>query len=217
MSLKILVASATATTGSQAVAALSRAGAQVRALVRKLDDPRATALAALPNVELVAGDFDNAASISAALAGVQRALLVSGAFAHEQFERETLFIEAAEAAGLEVVVRIGTASPLVKPGTKGAYGRCHHGIDAFIAAMNYKVVTLNPNCASSPTTQSFVREASALTTCATIPLMQGTSATSSATRARPRRPASFRCPLAATARSCASSTRATSAARRQPS
>ena len=141
----ILVASATATTGSQAVAALSRAGARVRAFVRKLDDPRAKALAALPGVELVAGDFDDAASVARALAGTQRALLVSGAFAYEQFERETLFIEAAAAAGLEVVVRIGTASPLVKPGTKGAYGRCHHGVDAFIASMNYKVVTLNPN------------------------------------------------------------------------
>ena len=141
----ILVASATATTGSQAVAALSRAGARVRAFVRKLDDPRAKALAALPGVELVAGDFDDAKSVAAALAGVQRALLVSGAFAYEQFERETLFIEAAAAAGLEVTVRIGTASALVKPGTKGAYGRAHHGIDAFIASMGYKVVTLNPN------------------------------------------------------------------------
>ena len=47
----ILVASATATTGSQAVAALSRAGARVRAFVRKLDDPRAKALAALPSLD----------------------------------------------------------------------------------------------------------------------------------------------------------------------
>jgi uncharacterized protein YbjT (DUF2867 family) len=143
--IKILVASATATTGSQVVHALSRAGSQVRAMVRKLDDIRAKALAALPGVEVVVGDFDDAASIAAALAGTKRALLVSGAFSYEQFERETLFIEAAAAAGLEAVVRIGTASPLVKPGTKGAYGRCHHGIDAFIAAMNYKVITLNPN------------------------------------------------------------------------
>ena len=141
----ILVASATATTGAQAVAALSAAGARVRAMVRKLDDPRAAPLKALPGVELVAGDFDDAASVAAALSGTQRALLVSGAFAYEQFERESLFCEAAAAAGLEVVVRVGTGSFLTKAGTKGAYGRAHHGVEAFVASMGYPHITLHPN------------------------------------------------------------------------
>ncbi len=113
--------------------------------MRKLDDPRAAPLEALPGVELVAGDFDDGASIAAALVGVQRALLVSGAFSHDQFERETRFIEAAAAAGIEITVRIATASSLTKPGSKGAYGRAHHGIQTFINDMCYKVVDLNPN------------------------------------------------------------------------
>ena len=125
--------------------ALSAAGARVRALVRKLDDPRAAPLKALPGVELFQGDFDDAASIAAALVGVQRAMLVSGAFAFEQFDRETGFIELAAAAGVEVTVRIGTFSALIKPGTKGAYGRAHHGISTFIKDMGYPVVSLLPN------------------------------------------------------------------------
>ena len=143
----ILIASATATTGLATARALAAraGGARVRAMVRKMQDPRAVALGALAGVEVVLGDFDNATTIRSALVGVSRCLLVSGAFAYEQFERETLFLEAAAAAGVEVTVRIGTASALTKPGTKGAYGRAHHGIEAFIASMNYKVVTLNPN------------------------------------------------------------------------
>lgn len=112
---------------------------------RKLDDPRAAKFAALPGVELFAGDLSNAADVAAALTGASRSLLVSGAFSFDQFETESLFIEAAARAGLEVTVRVSTASGLIKPGTKGAYGRTHHGIAAFIEASKYKVVDLNPD------------------------------------------------------------------------
>jgi uncharacterized protein YbjT (DUF2867 family) len=139
----ILVASATATTGAATVKSLSALGVPVRAMVRKLDDPRALELASLPGVTLVEGNFDDLTSISSVLEGISRCLLVSGAFVYEQFERESLFLEAA--AHLEVVVRISTASFLIRPGTKGAYGRAHHGIEAFATEMNYPVVHLNPN------------------------------------------------------------------------
>ena len=89
---------------------------------------------------LFAGDLSNAADVAAALAGVTRAMLVSGAFSYEQFEVEALFIEAAARANLEVTVRVSTHSGLIKAGTKGAYGRTHHGLEAFIAAGKYKVV-----------------------------------------------------------------------------
>jgi NAD(P)H dehydrogenase (quinone) len=141
----ILVASATANTGSACVTSLSEKGAKVRAFVRKADDPRAIALAALPGVELFTGDMSDPESVASSLTGVSRCLLVSGAFQYEQFEIETLFIEAAAKAGVEVVVRISTASFLIKPGTKGAYGRTHHGIEAFAAQGKYPVVNLNPN------------------------------------------------------------------------
>jgi len=113
--------------------------------VRKPDSPTAVAIAALANVELVTGDFDNEESVESALKGVSRALLVSGAGQHEQFDRETFFIAAAERAGLEFVVRVSTASVLIHPGSTGVYARAHAGIEAFIEYNNSPVIDLNPN------------------------------------------------------------------------
>ncbi len=96
-------------------------------------------------MQLFAGDLSSAADVAAALAGASRAMLVSGAFSYEQFEVESLFIEAAARAGVEVTVRVSTHSGLIKAGTKGAYGRAHHGLEAFIEAGKYKVIDLAPD------------------------------------------------------------------------
>ena len=96
-------------------------------------------------MELFAGDLAVHADVDKALEGVSRAMLVSGAFSHDQFENEAYFIEAAARANLEVTVRVSTNSSLIKPGTKGAYGRAHHGLAAFIDASKYRVVDLCPD------------------------------------------------------------------------
>lgn len=75
----ILVAFATANTGSKVVEQLSAAGHVVRALVRNPDKPEAKALAALPHVEVVKGDIDSGEGIKEALTGVKRAFLTTGA------------------------------------------------------------------------------------------------------------------------------------------
>ena len=75
----ILVAFATANTGSKVVEQLSAAGHAVRALVRNPDKPEAKALAALPHVEVVKGDIDSGEGIKEALTGVKRAFLTTGA------------------------------------------------------------------------------------------------------------------------------------------
>jgi len=142
----ILVASATALTAGHALTELSTVeNVKIRAMVRKLDDERAAKFSKLDNVELVEGDFDDPSSIEKILYGVDRVLLVSGAFAYEQFERETTFMEIAVKAGVEAIVRISTASMLIGPGTKGAYGRAHHGIEAFARINKVPCVNLNPN------------------------------------------------------------------------
>ena len=74
---------------------------------------------------------------------MNRALLVTGAFAHEQFDRETDFLMAAKNAGLEAVVRISTASFLIHPDTQSAYGRAHHGIHSFAQSNDIPVVDIN--------------------------------------------------------------------------
>ena len=102
-------------------------------------------LAALPGVSVFAGDLMVHADVAKALEGVSRAMLVSGAFSHDQFEVEAHFIEAAARANLEITVRVSTASGLIKPGTKGAYGRTHHGLAAFNEASKYRCVDLCPD------------------------------------------------------------------------
>lgn len=84
----ILVAAGTANTGGNLVRELSADGkTSVRAMVKSKDDPRAKLISDLPGVVLVEADFDNRTSIAAALVGVDRAMLVTSAFDHLQFER----------------------------------------------------------------------------------------------------------------------------------
>jgi len=69
----ILVASGTANTGSSVVRALSNSNlVEIRAMTRDPESGKAKSLAALPNVTVVKGDFDDFDSVKAALAGVNR-------------------------------------------------------------------------------------------------------------------------------------------------
>lgn len=139
----VLVAAASANTGAAAVRELSEAGLEVRAMFRKEGDERAKALEGLPGVKIVIGDFSDPETLKAPLAGVDRAFLVSGAFTHEQYQNEVNFINTAVEAGIEAIVRIGTASALAHPGASCAYGRAHHGIQSFIHFNKYPVVTIS--------------------------------------------------------------------------
>lgn len=142
----ILVASASAKTGSKVVKFLSEAGSvDVRALVRNPESDAAKALAALPNVTVVKGDFDDASSLVPLLAGVTRAFLVSAPGEDTQYDREVAFIAAASNAGLEAVVRISTANCLIGLDSTGVYARAHARIEQYIAEHKSKVVDLQPN------------------------------------------------------------------------
>eukprot|EP00962_Isochrysis_galbana_P033723 scaffold11342_cov114-Isochrysis_galbana.AAC.10 len=57
---------------------------------------------------------------------------------------ETNFIKLAADAGVPVV-RVGTCSFLTAAFSKTAYGRAHHGIEAYAAHHGYPVITLRPN------------------------------------------------------------------------
>lgn len=138
----ILVAAATANTGGNLVKQLSLEGkVDIKAAVRSRDDVRATELAALPRVTVVVLDFDDVATVSAALAGVDRAFLVSAPFDNLQFERETDFLALAGAEGIPTV-RVGTYTGLYGAGTKTSYGRAHHGIEAYADINGIPTVTL---------------------------------------------------------------------------
>jgi uncharacterized protein YbjT (DUF2867 family) len=70
-------------------------------MVRKREDVK---LPGTLNVEFVNGDFDDASSLDAALAGVEQAFLLSPSSA-EQVAREANFIRAAKRAGVRHVVK----------------------------------------------------------------------------------------------------------------
>jgi len=149
--LKILVASATANTGMHAIKALSDEGHTVIGLCKKgEEDERLQEIKELKGVAIRVGNFDDPSTYREHLDGIDRAILISAPFAYEMFEREVTFIKECDKAEIEGVIRISTASCLIQAGTEGAYGRAHHGIEAFTKGENphrksYKVVNLNPS------------------------------------------------------------------------
>src|SRR5215218_4106047 len=100
----ILVTAATGNAGSQVVRALSQRGASVRAFVR--DPDKARSLFG-EGVELAVGDFADAASLRAALEGVD-AMLLSCADDPRRVDWETSAIASAAAAGVSRIVKLST-------------------------------------------------------------------------------------------------------------
>ena len=96
----ILVTGATGNTGSALVELLTRRGLPVRVMVRH---PAAAARFAATPVQVAVADFDDAASLAAAVAGVGRAYLVTPS--SEQAEAQQVrFAELAAAFGVEQLV-----------------------------------------------------------------------------------------------------------------
>ena len=104
----ILVTGATGLNGSELVRRLSARGVRVRGLVR--DTAKAGALAALPNVEIVTGDMALPETLSEALQGVERAMLISSS-APVMLDVQSNFIEAARKAGVKHVVKLSGIMP----------------------------------------------------------------------------------------------------------
>ncbi|MGI9292289.1 MAG: NmrA family NAD(P)-binding protein [Gammaproteobacteria bacterium] len=111
----ILLTGITGNNGGATATALLEKGAKIRALVRDLDKASAWAD---KGVELFQGDLSDAASIKAALEGVESAVLVLNN-SKEQESLELNFIAAAKDAGLPWIIKVsspeavrGTTSPL---------------------------------------------------------------------------------------------------------
>jgi uncharacterized protein YbjT (DUF2867 family) len=111
--MTVLVTGATGNVGAAVVRELSDRGDPVRAFVR---DPGAARERLGDRVELAAGDFGDAASVRRALDGVDRVFL-SSADGPAKVGHEAAIIDAARAAGVELLVKASTwgadaASPL---------------------------------------------------------------------------------------------------------
>jgi uncharacterized protein YbjT (DUF2867 family) len=104
----ILVTGATGLSGSELVRRLSGKGIPSRALVRNL--AKAQPLTLLPNVEVVVGDMARPESLTEALRGVDRAILISSSDP-TMLETQSTFIDAARKAGVQHVVKLSGIIP----------------------------------------------------------------------------------------------------------
>ncbi len=104
----ILVTGATGLNGSELVLRLSAMGIPVRALVRSAT--RAQGFSSLSNVEIVEGDMERPETLTRALQGVDRAMLISSSDP-AMLEVQSNFIEAARKAGVKHVVKLSGIMP----------------------------------------------------------------------------------------------------------
>ncbi|MFC8519931.1 NAD(P)H-binding protein [Streptomyces sp. NPDC057257] len=139
----ILVTGATGTIGSEVVRQLAARGEKVRALTR---DPAGAQVP--PGVETAPGHHRDRASVAAAMAGAQAAFLV-GVFGPDDAEHDRGLVEAAKAAGVRRIVKlgaIGTGDPRL-----GRFGTWHlHGEEA-VRASGLEWTILRPSAFASNT------------------------------------------------------------------
>ncbi len=131
----ILVTGATGSIGRVVVGELARRGVGFTALVR--DRAKGAALGA----PFVVGDFDDPATLPAALSGASSVLL-NGVLGEAMVRQHTAMIDAARAAGVTRIVRISAAGASAT--SDRAIPRWHGAIDDHLAASGVAWSALRP-------------------------------------------------------------------------
>jgi len=132
----IVVTGATGIAGSQVVGALVEQGREVRAFVRDAERAR-DVLGDAP--ELAVGEFEDAASLRAALDGAE-ALFLSCADDPRRVEWETAAIDAASAAGVRRIVKL--SSLVAEPGAAVAFWEWHWQVEEHLRRSGVPAVIL---------------------------------------------------------------------------
>src|ERR671921_842260 len=135
----ILVSGATGNNGIEILKRLATGDVQVRAMVRNLD--RASGIA-LPHVEVVEGDFDRPETLLAALAGVERAFLLTNSSERAE-SQQIAFIDAARKSGVAHVVKLSQFDADVD--ASGRFQRYHAVVEAALQESGLAYTILRPN------------------------------------------------------------------------
>lgn len=136
----ILVTGATGNNGSEVVKLLAAQNVPVRAMVR--DSSRASAVSALPNVEVVEADFDHPETLLIALRGVERAFLVTNS--SERAEAQQLaFVDAAKQSGVAHLVKLSQFAASANSPVR--FLRYHAAVEAAMQASGIAYTFLRPN------------------------------------------------------------------------
>src|SRR5919107_5328415 len=135
----ILVSGATGNNGTEILKRLATGDVQARAMVRNLD--RASGIA-LPHVEVVEGDFDRPETLLAALAGVERAFLLTNSSERAQAQ-QIAFIDAARQSGVAHIVKLSQFGAEAHSPVR--FLRYHAAVEAALQASGIAYTLLRPN------------------------------------------------------------------------
>jgi uncharacterized protein YbjT (DUF2867 family) len=136
----ILVTGATGSNGSEIVKRLAAQNVPVRAMVR--DRNRASAISALPNVEVVEADFDRPETLLTGLSGVDRAFLVTNSSEHAQAQ-QLAFVDCAKQSGVTHIVKLSQFAASANSPVR--FLRYHAAVEAAIQALGIPHTFLRPN------------------------------------------------------------------------
>jgi uncharacterized protein YbjT (DUF2867 family) len=146
----LLLTGATGAAGSFIANEFVRHKVPVRVLVR--DKAKVKLLDNIPTVEVVEGDMSNRSSLSAALNGVDRALMIS-ASTMDMVETQCSFIDASKAAGVRHIIKFSGLD--ARPETTFPFGRMHKDIEQYLEASGLAWTHLRP----TGFMQEYLREA----------------------------------------------------------
>jgi uncharacterized protein YbjT (DUF2867 family) len=137
----VLVAASSGVAGSAVIREFVRNKHPVRALVKTR--AKARAFAAFPTVEIVESDMSRPETLTHALSGVTRVLLVSSA--NEQMvETQTAFIDAAKRAGVPHIVKFSGLSA-ADVGSPFIFATMHAGIERYLEQSGLSWTHLRPS------------------------------------------------------------------------
>lgn len=136
----ILVTGASGSNGTELLKLLSARGVPARAMVRSKN--KAGAVAALPGIETVEGDFDDPASLERVLRGIGRAFLLTNSTDRAEAQ-QMAFVAAAKRAGVRHIVKLSQfaaeeASPV-------RFLRYHAAVERAIREIGLDYTFLRPN------------------------------------------------------------------------
>ncbi len=138
----VLVTGATGLNGSAIIRQFVGARAPVRALVR--DRAKAEALGVAPNVAVVLGDMGKPETLGAALAGVERVLMISGADL-KMVETQCTFIDAAKKAGVQHIVKFSGLGFWEPASCTFRFGTMHGEVEQYLEKSGLEWTHLCPS------------------------------------------------------------------------
>ena len=143
----ILVTGATGNNGLEILQRLASQNVQVRAMVRAASGTqerarnRVQAIADL-GIEMVEADFDRPETLLSALAGVDRAFLVTNSTEHVEAQ-QLAFVEAAKQSGVKHIVKLSQFAANADSPVR--FLRYHAAVESAIQASGIAYTFLRPN------------------------------------------------------------------------